>query len=218
MGRGCRYYPRRIFNVTQIFLFSGGVINAMAIKPILLMGNPVLYELSVEVSADEREQTKKIISDLRDTLENFRNTHGFGRAIAAVQIGVRKRIIFMKIGNRERIFINPKLEFLDSEQIELWDNCFSFPEIRVRVARYKRVKVSFWDRNYQTQVEIFTDDLSELIQHEHDHLDGILAVARAIDPWLSDSKILPSSDGVEILCLMAFPAFISPPLILSQLI
>ena len=153
----------------------------MAIKPILLMGNPMLYETSEEVAADERELTRKILSDLRETLENFRNTHGFGRAIAAVQIGVKKRIVFMNIDKIERVFINPTLEFLDSEQIELWDDCFSLPEIRVRVKRYKRVKVSFWDSNWQTQTEIFMDDLSELIQHEFDHLEGILAVARAID-------------------------------------
>ncbi len=169
------------FNITQIFLFSEGDINAMAIKPILLMGNPVLYEISEEVSADGRDQTEEIISDLRDTLENFRKTNGFGRAIAAVQIGVKKRIIFMKTDNEERVFINPKLEFLTTEQIELWDDCFSLPNIRVRVKRYKNVKVEYLNTNWQPVTEIFTDDLSELIQHEYDHLEGILAVARAID-------------------------------------
>ncbi|MHA1673878.1 MAG: peptide deformylase [Promethearchaeota archaeon] len=153
----------------------------MAIKPILLMGNPVLYEISEEVSGDREDQTEEIISDLRDTLKNFRKINGFGRAIAAVQIGVKKRIIFMKTDKKERVFINPKLEFLTTEQIELWDDCFSLPNIRVRVKRYKSVKVSYLDSNWQQMNEIFTDDLSELIQHEHDHLDGILAVARAID-------------------------------------
>jgi len=170
-----------IYHGTQIFLFLGGIINAMAVKPILLMGNPVLYETSEEISKDERDQTFEIISDLRDTLEDFRKTNGFGRAISAVQIGVKKRIIFMKTSNEERIIINPELEFLTTEQIELWDDCFSLPNIRVRVKRYKSVRVSYLGSNWQPMYEIFTDDLSELIQHEYDHLEGILAVARAID-------------------------------------
>jgi peptide deformylase len=65
--------------------------------------------------------------------------------------------------------------------MELWDDCMSFPGLLVRVKRHRRCVMDFLDENWQAQQWILEDDLSELIQHEYDHLDGILATQRAID-------------------------------------
>ena len=65
--------------------------------------------------------------------------------------------------------------------IELWDDCMSFPNLLVKVRRHKRCSLRFYDENWKEQVWRLEDDMSELIQHEYDHLNGILATQRAID-------------------------------------
>jgi peptide deformylase len=64
---------------------------------------------------------------------------------------------------------------------ELWDDCMSFPELLVKVKRHKACRLSFYDQSWHKQEWDLTGDLSELLQHEYDHLDGILATMRAID-------------------------------------
>jgi peptide deformylase len=64
---------------------------------------------------------------------------------------------------------------------ELWDDCMSFPNLLVKVKRHKSLTINYLDENWQTQEWQMTDDLSELLQHEYDHLDGILCTMRAID-------------------------------------
>jgi peptide deformylase len=64
---------------------------------------------------------------------------------------------------------------------ELWDDCMSFPNLLVKVKRHKSLTIKYLDENWQTQEWQMTDDLSELLQHEYDHLDGILCTMRAID-------------------------------------
>lgn len=150
------------------------------IRPILLLGNPQLYEVSEPVLEGEVSSLMPSVSDLHDTLMNFRETYGAGRAIAAPQIGVKKRLIYMYI-DQPTIMFNPVLHFPDDELMEVLDDCMSFPKLYVRVDRYKRVVVTYQDENWQPQSLAFEGDLSELIQHEYDHLDGILATMRAKD-------------------------------------
>lgn len=153
----------------------------MAVKEILLLGNPKLYECAELVKKDELVDLAAIIGDLHDTLMAFRKTYHAGRAIAAPQIGVMKRMIYMNIDNNPTIFINPRIVFPHDETMEIWDDCMSFPNLLVKVKRYKRCKIYFKDINwYEQQLEL-AGDLSELLQHEYDHLDGILAVDRALD-------------------------------------
>ncbi|MFW9810705.1 MAG: peptide deformylase [Candidatus Thorarchaeota archaeon] len=152
----------------------------MTIREILKLGNPQLYKLSDEVDASELEITRQVIHDLHDTMMNFRREYGVGRAIAAPQIGVMKRIIYMHIDDPV-VFLNPKLKNKSKELIELWDDCMCFPDLLVRVRRHKRCTVEYRDLNWEPQTLDLEDDLSELLQHEYDHLDGILAVMRAID-------------------------------------
>lgn len=147
-------------------------------RKILLLGDEKLYEMSVPVTSTEWSMLKDLENDLHDTLMGFRSRYGVGRAIAAPQIGVKKRVIYMHI-NQPILMVNPKLIFLGEEKIEVLDDCMSFPYLLVRLERYKKCQLTYTDRDGHEQVILLEDDLSELIQHEYDHLDGILATMRA---------------------------------------
>lgn len=151
------------------------------IRDILKLGNPKLYKISEEIKEDEIDDIKRIVNDLRDTLLNFREEYKCGRAIASPQIGEFKRLIYMNIENVETIFINPVLKFNENKKIILLDDCMSFPELLVKVERYENTIVEYKDMDFIDRKIEFTGDLSELIQHEYDHLDGILGTMRAID-------------------------------------
>jgi peptide deformylase len=152
----------------------------MAVREILLLGNPKLYQVCEPVSRDQMEELMPVVTDLRDTLLDFRAHWGAGRAIAAPQIGVMKRIVYMEI-DEPQVLINPMLGNESAETIELWDDCMSFPELFVYVRRHARCDIAFRDLDWQEQTWALEGDLSELLQHECDHLDGVLAVARAVD-------------------------------------
>lgn len=150
------------------------------IKPILLLGDPTLYEVSSPITMDELPEMLKVASHLHDTLMAYRATYGAGRAIAAPQIGILKRLIYMHI-DKPLIMINPSLTFPTDERMEVLDDCMSFPKLYVKVDRYLKLQLNYTDENWQSQSLQLEGDLSELIQHEYDHLDGILATMRAKD-------------------------------------
>ncbi|GGP10850.1 peptide deformylase [Oceanobacillus neutriphilus] len=152
----------------------------MAVKEILLLGNPKLHEISSLVTEEEKEDLLPVIQNLHDTLLDFRFRYGAGRAIAAPQIGVFKRIIYMYV-NEPTVFINPELVITNHEKMEVWDDCMSFPDLFVKVQRYKECTIHYRDVHWEKKNMYLKDDLSELLQHEYDHLDGILATSRAID-------------------------------------
>ncbi len=149
-------------------------------RKILLLGDPRLYEMSEPVPAQDIPALGGVIADLHDTLMAFRKKYNCGRAIAAPQIGVKKRVLYMNI-DRAYVFINPSLEFPDGEMFEVMDDCMSFPGLLVKVMRHKHCTIRYTDENGCPQAMELMGDLSELLQHEYDHLDGILAVQRAID-------------------------------------
>lgn len=149
-------------------------------REILLLGNPKLYEESKPVREEEISDLPAIVQDLHDTLMDFRSRYHAGRAIAAPQIGVAKRLIYMHI-DKPTIFINPTLEFPDGEMMTLMDDCMSFPGLLVKVERHKRCRIDYRDTDWKQCSLTAEGDLSELLQHEFDHLDGILATMRAID-------------------------------------
>lgn len=149
-------------------------------REILLLGNEKLYQISEPVKPDEIETLKSVVQDLHDTLMDFREKYHVGRAIAAPQIGVKKRLLYMFI-DKPVVFINPVLEFPDNEMMEVLDDCMSFPNLLVKVMRHKRCRIKYLDMDWKEQVMSLEGDLSELLQHEFDHLDGILATMRAID-------------------------------------
>lgn len=125
----------------------------MALREILLLGDENLYKVSKAVSKDQLDKARQVVKDLHDTMMNFRKKYGFGRAIAAPQINELFRVIYVNFNDNAIALINPKLKFNDDERFQMWYDC----------------------------VLEAAGDLSELIQHEYDHIDGILAVQRAID-------------------------------------
>lgn len=157
-------------------------------QKILLLGNEQLYETSEPVQRGEN--LSQIKQDLHDTLMAFRKKYHAGRAIAAPQIGVRKRLLYMCI-DKPILFINPSLHFPDDEMMEVLDDCMSFPGLYVRVLRHKRAVITYCDENWEQQSMELEGDLSELLQHEFDHLNGILATMRAID---SRSFVMKEAD------------------------
>ena len=149
-------------------------------REILLLGNPKLYEISEYVKKDDLEGLKPVFEDMFDCISAIRRKFGFGRAIAAPQIGVQKRVICI-LTDKPYVIINPELEFIGDEMMELMDDCMSFPNLLVKVRRYRHCILRYTDENWEPQEMLMDDDMSELIQHEYDHLDGILATMRAID-------------------------------------
>lgn len=149
-------------------------------REILLLGNPKLYEVSEKVKREELEDLRPVFDDMFDCIRGIRRDYGFGRAIAAPQIGVQKRLICM-LTDKPYVIINPTLEFVGDEMMELLDDCMSFPKLLVRVKRYRHCILRYLDENWVLNEKQMDDDMSELIQHEYDHLDGILATMRAID-------------------------------------
>ena len=172
------------------------------IRKILLLGDPRLYEVCTPVAPEEFPALQSAVTDLQDTLLDFRARTGFGRAIAAPQIGVMKRLIYLNAGTPTAIF-NPVMEFPDDELMEVMDDCMSFPGLLVKVLRHRRCVLRYQDADGKAQVMELEGDFSELLQHEYDHLDGILAVMRAIDSRsyffkeaLSAAKLSPQeTDG-----------------------
>ena len=149
-------------------------------REILLLGNPKLYEVSKEVKYEELNELQSVFEDMFDCIRGIRRDFGFGRAIAAPQIGIQKRIICMLL-DKPYVVINPTIEFIDNKMIEVTDDCMSFPKLLVRVRRYRHCILRYLDENWEFHEKKMHDDMSELIQHEYDHLNGILATMRAID-------------------------------------
>jgi len=152
----------------------------MSVREILLLGNPELWRPSAPVISVNTRETSELIGDLAATLDNFREQNGFGRGIAAPQIGVGRRMIFLNVGESFPL-INPTITRASREMMELWDDCFSIPNLMIRVRRHVEVDVSYTDDRGAQRVMKASGALSELLQHEIDHLNGILATDRAVD-------------------------------------
>jgi peptide deformylase len=151
----------------------------MPIRRIIQLGNPLLRAVSAPVASPE--EAGAVFDDLRATLHEFRRTHGFGRGISAVQIGEPKRLIYIELDGRAWRLRNPAYEFQSEEKFRLWDDCFSFPNLLVQLERSATVRIRYDGETGEAQRLETSGPFSELLQHEMDHLDGILATDRAID-------------------------------------
>ncbi len=151
-------------------------MNFMPVRRIRLLGDPILRTVSAPASS-----AGPVLEDLRDTLHEFQRTHGFGRGISAVQIGIPERIIYIEFDGRPYCLVNPHYLFSSEDRFILWDDCFSFPDLLVRLERAQTVKIRYTDEHGADRELEATGALSELLQHEMDHLDGILAIDRALD-------------------------------------
>lgn len=152
----------------------------MPVRELILLGNPVLLAPSMEVEHSELGEAIDIALDLRETLHSFRNDQSWGRAISAPQIGEMKQIIFLEL-NKTEVFINPVLSEMSKETLEIWDDCLSFPDLLVKVLRHKSCRITYRDTEWNEVSRIIEGAESELLQHEVDHLNGIVATMRAID-------------------------------------
>ncbi len=152
----------------------------MPVRDLLLLGHPLLWQPAAPAVAGTPEM-EEILRDLAATLADFKERKGFGRAIAAPQIGRSVRVVFMNAGE-PRALLNPVIVSRSEEQMELWDDCFSFPDLMVRVRRSVEVKIRFQDERGNEHELVAKNQLAELLQHEIDHVDGILATDRATDP------------------------------------
>jgi peptide deformylase len=146
---------------------------------ILELGHPALRRVSEEVTdvggptyLAERE---RLVAAFR----RFRAEHGFGRAMAAPQIGILRRMIVLQLGEPV-ILLNPEIVWQSDRLLTVWDDCMCFPHLMVRVERYESITVRYVDEDGQIREWANLDpSTSELMQHEIDHLDGVLAVDRA---------------------------------------
>ena len=146
--------------------------------PVLLLGDPRLRLRSTEVERFNEAP----FADLAATLDAFRKQHGFGRAISAPQIGVAQRFIAMNLGRGTFFLVNPVVTWRSEETFTMWDDCMSFPDLLVRVSRNASLSLDYVDEQGRTkQWNELGRAEAELLQHELDHLDGILAVDRALD-------------------------------------
>jgi peptide deformylase len=152
----------------------------MAIRTIALLGDPVLRMKCKALPRNAYDERKRLARDLRDTLADFRSRRGFGRGIAAPQIGSPVRAIYIEPEISGPLF-NPRIVRRSRRTFVLWDDCFSFPDLLARVRRHHAIEVTYEDADGHRHAVKATGALSELLQHEIDHIDGILAIDRAID-------------------------------------
>ena len=150
------------------------------VNDLLVLGNPILYEISEEILPEELPLVENWVKDLHEVMEDIRAKYNFGRAIAAPQLGNMKRLIYMNI-TKPMVFINPKIINKSKEMFEVWDDCMCFPNLFVKVMRHNTIEIEYLDENWKTQNAVFENDLSELFQHEFDYLEGVLCTMRAID-------------------------------------
>ena len=114
------------------------------LKDLLQLGHPLLYEKCDAVLKSELPLVAEWVADLHHVMEEIRAKYQFGRAIAAPQLGIMKRLIYMNI-DRPTVIINPEITYKSEELFELWDDCMSFPNLLVKVKRHKEITITFRD-------------------------------------------------------------------------
>jgi peptide deformylase len=156
----------------------------VAVKTILQLGDPGLREVATRVVDPAAHEIRLLVADLADTLVHWRTNTGYGRGIAAPQIGVTRRVIFLQLpGTDAWPLVNPEITWRSAEKIVVWDACLSFLSIFMQVERHREIVVRYQDLQGEWKEVRAGEqrDLSELLQHEIDHLDGILAMDRIAD-------------------------------------
>ncbi len=149
---------------------------------VLPLGDPRLRQICFPVTDVSDPAFVADTLRLQAALQAFRAAHGFGRAIAAPQIGVLKRFIALDLGKGPVVIINPDITWASPETFTMWDDCMCFPYLLIRVRRCRSISIRYTDEQGAPREWTRLDQAtSELLQHEIDHLDGVLAVDRALD-------------------------------------
>lgn len=158
----------------------------MPIKPVLRMGAPLLLQGAAPVERFDTPELHALISDMEDTM-----LHMNGAGIAAPQIGVSLRVVIFGVGANPRypdaeevpytVLINPTLAPLGEAMEEGWEGCLSVPGMRGVVPRYSRLHYTGFDQYGQPIDRMVSGFHARVVQHECDHLDGILYPMRIRD-------------------------------------
>jgi peptide deformylase len=148
------------------------------IQEIRQLGDPVLRVACTPVK--DFAGVAELFRDLSDTLYDFKTRNGFGRGIAAPQIGRTVRAMFIH-SDAPLPMVNPVILRRSRKMQTLWDDCFSFPTLLVKVRRHLAITVRYQDVEGKRHTVDAEGGIAELLQHEIDHLDGILAIDRAVD-------------------------------------
>jgi peptide deformylase len=152
------------------------------IDQVLPLGDPRLRIVCAPVRNVEDPAFQAENRRLRSALDAFRAERGFGRGIAAPQIGIPKRFIAVNFGDGTGSLINPVITWRGDATFTLWDDCMCFPELLVKVRRHASISITFLDERGESRAwERLGQAESELLQHELDHLDGVLATDLALD-------------------------------------
>ncbi|OGD88196.1 peptide deformylase [Candidatus Curtissbacteria bacterium RIFCSPLOWO2_02_FULL_40_13b] len=143
------------------------------IRDILTIPNGKLRQQSEEVKTFDKN-LESLISDLSQTLESQTDPPGLG--LSAPQINVFKRVFVAKIKNRIKAFINPKISKFSKKEIAYLEGCFSVPDLYGHVTRPAEIKLGSQDRHGKKSKKSYKGLPARIIQHEVDHLDGILFI------------------------------------------
>lgn len=156
------------------------------IRPVLRMGDPRLLQKSEPVARFDTPELHELLRDMHDTM-----AHLNGAGLAAPQIGVGLRVVIFGVTANPRypdveevpdtVLINPKITPLGSEEEEGWEGCLSVPGLRGWVPRIKRIRYSGYDEHGKRFVREVSGFHARVVQHEIDHLDGILYPMRVRD-------------------------------------
>jgi len=158
----------------------------MAVKEVLKMGHPLLQQVAQPVTDFNTPQLDALIEDMLDTMHALD-----GAGLAAPQIGVSQRVVIFEVASNPRypdveevprtVLINPEITPLDEAREAGWEGCLSVPGMRGLVPRYTRIRYTGVDPSGQPVEREVTHFHARVVQHEVDHLDGILYPQRIED-------------------------------------
>ena len=156
----------------------------MAIKKVILIGDPLLRKKCVKVNNFNSLEVKTIKSGLKSTLHNLQKIHKRGGGLAAPQIGYLKRVVYINAKGRSFFLINPKITYVSKKLFNVWDFCFSGnAAFTAQIKRHWKITVEYADEKGQKGEEDFEGYFSELLQHEIDHLEGRLFIDLIKNPY-----------------------------------
>jgi peptide deformylase len=155
-------------------------MSADTLSPaIVQLGDPRLRRAAKPVEDARDPAFAREVKLLTRALADFQAAGGFGRGISAPQVGIAKRFIVLDLGDGPELLANPEITWKSEALFTMWDDCMSFPSLLVRVQRHESISIRFTDVHGDVQEWTELDRAtSELLQHEIDHLDGILAIDR----------------------------------------
>ena len=158
----------------------------MAIRQVLKMGDPLLLKVAEPIHDFKSRALKNLIEDMQDTMQAMN-----GAGIAAPQIGVGLRVVIFGVGQNPRypdaeqvpytVLINPVLTPVGEAQEDGWEGCLSVPGMRGVVPRYSRLHYTGFDQYGEVIDRLVSGFHARVVQHECDHLDGILYPMRIQD-------------------------------------